>query len=306
MLPALVLAIGFALPWSGRAAELQDREPGRYQRTIRALHGAPPEVASTFAESALTELIAIYLAEADLARREAGASDEPGKLLGWARAVEQYTGDMLILLEDVQQGFPVSLTTSPPEASRLAVAGRSIILSHPRATQQSEFERRVLADFCSRLDCAPLTARGLEQQPIPVSVSMVTPSWSFAPGSALCAYRGLSVRFGSEGDLARKRGLCNQLFQELAVLVNELAWQRRHGVAVQWEALSIHPVPRQPEHVVILNSEGDSILASVPLVYSTPGLLQDIRPWLQAVHENRRPASLQLESGRYGWEAGAP
>jgi hypothetical protein len=190
--------------------------------------------------------------------------------------------------------------------ARLTVSGRSIILSHPRAGQQAEFEQRILLDFCSRVDCAPLTADAADNEPVPVSAPLVTPTWSFSPGSARCSYREISLRFSGQGELARWRDLCNQLFQELAMLANELAWQRRHGVQIDWSALTIHPVPRQPEHVVILNPAGDSILASVPLIYSTPGLLPDLSPWLKAGHEGRPAPTVELEPGRYGWEVNAP
>ncbi len=301
-LAALALALTLATPRADASAEPQPSGSSRYQRTVQSLQLAQPELLPAFAETALAELAAIYLAEADLARSEARESAAAAKLMGWSLAVEAYAQDMLVLLEEVQAGLPVSLWSGPHEAARLSVAGRLIILSHPRATQQGEFEQRVLMDFCSRVDCSPLTAEGAESRPVPVSASLVTPAWSFAPGSAVCSHRQLSLRFRGSGDLARQRSLCHQLFQELALLANELAWQRRHGVAVEWEALSIYPVPRQPEHVVTLNAAGDSILASVPLLHSTPGLLSDVTPWLRAAHDNRPVPAVELEPGRYGWE----
>lgn len=305
-LAAALLAIALAVPRATLAVDRPSVESSRYLRTIQALQRAQPQLRTVFAETALTELVAIYLAEADLARSEARDSDNPGKLLGWSRAVEDYADDMLVLLDEVQQGAPVTLNSSPHEVSRLTVTDRAVILSHPRATQQAEFEQRVLSDFCSRVDCEPLTSTAQDEPPIPVSASLVTPTWSFTPDDARCTHGELAIRFSRQGNLARQRGLCRELFQELAVLATELAWQRRHGVQVDWDALAIHPVPRQPQHVVILNRTGDSILASIPLVYSTPDLLGDLRPWLQAIQENRPAPATQLEAGRYGWDVDTP
>ncbi len=295
------LLLAMTSGWS-QASE-QTANPSRYQRTVESLQQAPPELSATFAEVALAELVAIYLAEAGLARNQARESARSGKLLGWAVAVENYAEDLLILLEAVEQGAPATLQPNRNEVPTLTVAERAIMLSHPRAGQQGEFEQRILADFCAREDCAPLTAIDPDAAPLPVSAALVTPEWSFNPEGAVCRYRGITLPFRGDQNLTRLRSLCNQLAQELALLANEIAWQRRHGVVVEWHALAVNPVPQTPEHVVILNAAGDSILVSVPLLYATPALLADILPWLQSVQADDSPQPLRLDPAKYGWQA---
>jgi hypothetical protein len=276
----------------------------RFERTVLSLGGSSDELRAAFAEVALAELASIYLAEADLARSQAAGADRPGKLLRWSLAVDRYADDLLLVLEDVRQGFPVAVMPGSREGASLVVAGRRIVLTHPRLNQQGVFQQQILADFCAREDCEPLTAEDDDAEAIPVSPSMVKPLWAFTEQGPVCSHRGLSVRFSSGGNLGRQRGVCHQLFQELAVLATEFAWQRRHGSEVDWARLAIQSTPHQPEHIVTLNRSGDSILVSVPLLYSAPGLLGDVVPWLQAAYGGRTPEPRELRAEDYPELAG--
>ena len=271
----------------------------RYERTVYSLQDSPAELRSAFAEVALAELISIYLAEADLARSQAAESGRSRKLLRWSRAVEQYADDLLLVLEDVQQGFPASILPRPAGSATLIVADRRVVLTHPRLNQQAGYQQRVLSDFCSREDCDSLTADTSDGDAIPVSASLVAPAWTFTGEGPVCAHRGLSISFQSGGKLGQQRSACHQLFQELSLLGTEFAWQRRHGVEVEWGRVSIQPTPHQPEHIVTLNAGGDSILVSVPLLYSSPELFTDVKPWLQARYEGRPPDAMRLEADNY-------
>ena len=296
-----VICVAYPAPGavgSGLAAGPGDGA-SRFERTILSLAGSSEELRAAFAEVALTELASIYLAEADLARSQAAGADRPGKLLRWSLAVDRYADDLLLVLEDVRQGFPVAVLSGSGEGAILVVAERRVVLSHPRLNQQGVFQQQILADFCAREDCEPLTAGDEEAEAIPVSPSVVNPLWAFTEQGPVCSHRGLSVRFSSGGNLGRQRGVCHQLFQELAVLATEFAWQRRHGAEVDWPRLAIQSTPHQPEHIVMLNRSGDSILVSVPLLYSAPGLLADVVPWLQAVYGGRAPEPRELRAENY-------
>jgi hypothetical protein len=275
----------------------------RFQRTARYLHDASPEMRAEFATSALRELAEVYMAEADLARKQAEDQVNGSKLRAWSIAVDQYAGQIALLLADIELGLPVELRASEKEAVTVVVADRATILSHPRVDQQATYEQRVLLDFCGRSDCKVLTAQAeAAPQPIPVSASQVNPVWKFTERGPVCSHNGIELRFSGARNLARSRATCQQLLQEIMTLINEIAWQQRHGVTVQWQAIAIHATPDRPEHLVQLNGSGDSVLATVPLIHSSPELLRDITPWLQESVQNKKPAALQLDAARYGWE----
>ena len=242
------------------------------------------------------------MAEADLARKQAQGRESGAKLRAWSGAVDRYASQLLLLLEDIELGLPVELQHNGAESITVTVAGRAVILSHPREDQQVTFEQRVLLDFCGRNDCKVLTAATSTQQPIPVSASQVKPVWTFTEAGAVCSHSGIQVLFSSAANLARFRYTCKQLLQEMMTLSNEIAWQRRHGVAVQWGELSIRATPQRPEHLVLLNAAGDSILVTLPLIYGSPHLLEDIVPWLQSRAGANESAAIQLDAARYGWE----
>jgi hypothetical protein len=255
-----------------------------------------------FAGTALRELAEVYMAEADLARKQALEQEGAAKLRGWSNAVDQYASQLALLLEDIELGLPVELQHNGVESITVMVGGRAIILSHPREDQQVAFEQRVLLDFCGRNDCKVLTAETGSRQPIPVSASQVKPVWAFTETGPVCSHEGIQVMFASAANLARSRITCKQLLQEMMTLSDEIAWQRRHGVSVQWHELSIRATPQRPEHVVLLNNAGDSILVTVPLLYGSPHLLEDIVPWIQDRAGTKEPVAIRLDATRYGWE----
>jgi hypothetical protein len=275
----------------------------RYQRTVLSLQNSSAEMQADFASTALRALVEVYIAEADLARNQAESEKNNVKLLGWSRAVDQYARQLALVLDDIELGLPVELQPNDAESVTVMAGGRSVIMSHPRVDQQASFEQRVLLDFCRRQDCQLLTAGSAEASPIPVSASGVDPVWTFAETGPVCSYKDIELRFANARHLARWRMTCRQLLQELMMLADEIAWQGRHGVVVDWNELTVRPTPQRPEHLVLLNGKGDSLLATIPLIYGSPALLADITPWLKARVTRGQSVPVQLEAERYGWES---
>jgi len=277
------------------------RDSSRFQKITLALQDANTKMASEFATTALTILTEIYIAEADLAKNEAKDSEDSGKLVTWAAAVEQYASQLSLMLEDVDTGFPVSISPAGNDFAIIAVAGRFIILNHPRADQQSAFEHRVLGEFCSRENCEKLIPSNESPAPIPVSAPVVSPTWNFTAEGPACSSGGVTVQFSSTGQLASLRSICNQFFQELSSLATEIMWQQRHAVTVDWEVLAIRATPQRPEHTVILNAAGDVILLSLPLLHSSENLLAAVTHWLRAKTLASEEIRLSIDAASYGW-----
>lgn len=274
----------------------------RFQRTVEALQLADDDLRGRFATLALLQLAEVYAAEADLARYEAGQGSQVDKLTGWSRAVDQYAAQLVLVLEDIELGFPVELRNNPMEASSVAVGGRVVFLAHPRPGQQPVFEQAVLQEFCSGDTCARLTAELEGQAPIPVAVSQVKPDWQFGSRGPVCSYRGIAIQFAAGGNLSRQRGFCEELLQEAEALAMELAWQQRHGVEVDWEGLAIRSVAGKPLHMVHLNRAGEAILLPLPLLNSAPTALPHLSPWLEKRHLREARVELQLDAADLGWE----
>ena len=280
-------------------------EYSRFHRTALALRDAAPESRRTFATVALGELAAVYIAEADLARVEAGPQATDKKLLRWSEAVDRFASQLLLMLEDVEQGYPVGVDPRREDSVAVSAGGRLVMLSHPRLGQQEQFEQRVLADFCSRTDCTVLTARETPDEPIPLYAGVVRPGWSFTERGPVCSHDGIRVQFSAASDLARLRDACRQFFMEVSTLVTEIAWQQLHGASIDWHALAISSTPGQPEHFVRLNAAGDSVLVTLPMLNASPGLLAELVPWLR-VRSSGGEASLLLQGDRWGGgESGA-
>lgn len=274
-----------------------------FKRTVNYLQGAPAAEQADFANAALTELAAVYMAEADLARSQVASKKGTGqaRLRGWSVAVDQYAGQLLLIMDDVDQGFPVVLRAAQNGPATITVADRAVMLGHPRPDQQAAYEQRVLNDFCSLHDCALSAVGSAEPRPIPATASSVNPRWTFTESGSVCANQGLEVQFDSIGNLSTLRSICKELAQETTALAGDLAWQIRHGVVIDWDELAISGTPGRPEHLVRLNAAGDTVLLTAPLLYSSKNLLQDIRPWLAARATAAEPATVRIDATDYGW-----
>jgi len=277
----------------------------RFQKITLALQKSETEMASEFATTALTILTEIYIAEVDLARNEAKGNDDSGKLIAWADAVEQYAGQLSLMLKDIDTGFPVTISPTETAFAGIAVAVRFVILNHPRADQQSAFEHRVLGDFCGRENCEKLIPSVESPIPIPVSAPVVSPIWSFTGDGPVCSSGGITIQFPSTRNLASLRSICTQFFQELSALATEIIWQTRHDVTVDWEEIDIQATPKRPEHMVILNPAGDVTLLSLPLLHSSETLLLVVTPWLQAKTLGTVEKKLSIDAASYGWTTSA-
>jgi hypothetical protein len=114
------------------------------------------------------------------------------------------------------------------------------------------------------------------------------------------------VHFHTTRDLATLRGICEEFIQEAALLATGLAQQRRYDVQVDWDGLTITPLPDRPEQLVQLNDAGDSLLLTLPLLKGSPALLTAITPWLKAVTRGEEPPQLSLDAGDFGWTTPPP
>lgn len=280
----------------------------RFQRTLLAAQRSGASARADFAAVTLVELAAALRAEIDLVESESAEHDNRAKLQGWSAAVAQYLQELGLLLGDIERGYEVRLSLGSGGQPEVWVDRRAIIAAHPRPGHQALLEQAILAQFCSARDCAALTAARAGDEagaaePIPVSRAGVRPAWRFDATGPVCEHRQLSVRFSAGSDLARNRALCEAFMLEAMRLVDEIAWQYRHDVQVNWQALALTAFPGRTEHVVRLNEAGDSILLTLPVIRGTPGLLARLAPWMRRQVEGGHGVPLDLDAAELGWEA---
>jgi len=275
----------------------------RFERTVLHVQMSGASLRAEFARTALRELASVLSAEVDLVEGELADSAQAAKLRGWAAAVRQYQAELARLQADIEQGYEVQLAPGDGGGMEVRVDRRTIIATHPRPGHQALLEQAILGHFCASQDCEQFTAAAVSQDiaPIPVSRGDVRPNWQFGPDGPVCEHRSLALHFSDSSGIARFRGLCQQFLQEAVRLVDEIAWQQRHEVTVQWSGLAISASPGRPEHVVRLNSTGDSVLLTIPLIHSTEGLLNMLVPWLRSEVAQSR-YRLELQAVKLGWE----
>ena len=280
-----------------------DTKESRFQRTAIFLQNADAELQADFASVALSRLAHVYMAEAELARDEFQRERKDRKLLAWSQAVERYAHQLPLLQEDIELGFPVFLRPDQRNTLTVAVGDRVVMLSHPRSDQQAAFEQSILALFCARHPCNEFTPSTDSVSAIPVSTAQIKPEWNFSENGPVCSHQQISVEFSRKADLAHARTLCTQFLHEAMSLAQEISWQHRHGVDVDWLRLSMHATPGRPEHRIQLNSLGDSILIVAPLLHRSPELLQDLQGWFKSEMSGDEAVPVILKASKYGWES---
>ena len=284
------------------AAPANSTSQNRFQRTIQYLQTAAPELRGEFAAIALTNLATAYVEEAQLARAEASATGHHANLGGWSAMVDYYAGQMPLLLADIELGLPVQVTLGGEQSLAITVADRTVIVSPPRLTQQNAFEQKILLDFCTQHSCEDIPGGSAAPQSLPTPNVEIRPNWTFSAQGQVCTYQGISVHFESAKNLANSRLICDQFLREVITLTDQLAWQQHNGVSIDWAGLSIQATLHSPEHVVAVNSIGDSLIVTVPLLYHSAGLLQRVLPWIRQWLTQQQGISIELNASDYGWQ----
>ncbi len=270
----------------------------RFFRTALQLGQASPEEIADFASTALTLLAQAYQQEAKLAQREAVQAGGDKKLLDWSRAVQNYSAQLSYVLADIELGLPVVLVPQGEKFVALEVADRMTILSHPRGNQQSVLEQQILQSYCARHDCVALlaTAAHRENESVPHAVGPLRPQWTFDEDGSACAYRGFQLRFAPGQNLAAARQFCRSLVTEIFSLIDELRWQQRHGVTIDWSLLQITTTPYGSDHQVLLNAAGDSVLRALPRLGDNPALIQTLSSWLALRVAGKARESIEVDA----------
>lgn len=273
----------------------------RFQRVVTALLESPENEKREFALTALTLLAELYIAEADLARHEARNSGSSGDTSRWAMAVDQFSAELLQLSQGLEAGGELSLTPGRGIAPVVVtVDGQRVMLSHPRAPEQSVYEQAVLESFCAGGRCSRLLPPASETGPIPVTRQSVKVDWAFSSDGLVCAFDGVSLQFAVGRPLAQVRGLCEQFHQELAALQLEMRQQARQQVSIDWRELRIERRANNPGHIVRLNPAGDTLLLRLPLLASSVGLFSAVQPWLHQRVGGVEEAVLSLDAADFG------
>lgn len=292
-----ILVVVFQVANASESVGSESEQKTRFHRTVEALADESEDVRSEFAMLALQQLALSHALEAQLAREELAASSDRAKLHGWSMAVDRYADDLTRMVREVREDSPVMLSFMQHGSIAISVAGRMVMLTHPRYAQQRALEQNILTEFCSQHACDVMFETSPQRSTLPVMTATVRPDWNFTEQGYLCSHQGIRLTFRPGGELRRQRQACTAIIQELMRLHDEIAWQLRHSVKVSWQEIALFKTPRGIGHRVQLNRVGDSILLDLPLLEQNVALLQEAALWLQKRLELlREDARLELDA----------
>lgn len=248
-----------------------------------ALIDAPESMRADFAVDAIAEMIADYNAEADRARRESRTHVRDRDLRRWTVAVDAYTAELTAIANSVTSDTPVRVAIGAANGISLDIDGKPVLVSSPRAREESAFEQRIMDRFCNRYPCDDLIADYRPPQTI-AATSDTRTYWSFSQqaGPTCSTGDGLVFQFQDMTDIGGKRKACARIVNELNTLGLAISNRLAEGNRIDWNRLAIHTLPGQEEQLVELADNGSSIRLPLPALSRTTRLFELVRPWLAA------------------------
>jgi hypothetical protein len=133
------------------------------------LKDAPGPVRADLAFAAISELAAAYGLESRLARQEIQRQAGQRKLKRWALAVERLAFELEELAQSVTAQSTVHIRIGPGNNLYLIVDDKPVVISGPRADDQTDLEKRIVSRFCSLQPCQQLLPmlESLDAEPKP-------------------------------------------------------------------------------------------------------------------------------------------
>ena len=264
-----------------------------------ALQDAPAPLRADFALAAVSELVEVYRREAERARAEVRRNGADRELLRWSKAVEGLVYDLQRLAERLSSDTPVLVTRVGLDTIYLVVDGTPVLLTGPNNVEDAALEVRVLQRFCSRNDCQDLLQQAEFARPHSAEPE-VPPVWRFGDAARpVCATGdGLEFQFEDASDLGAKREACSRIVAELGTLAAALKVETKHGTRLDWNQLAVQSASAAELQQVVLNSDGEYLLMSLPSLESSPELFKLVLPWLAAKVAGQRYNLVVLNTAR--------
>jgi hypothetical protein len=271
----LALLMLCALPAQGTGAS-------ELKRLALAIGNAPPAVRIDFATIAIYETAAAYAEEAQRARQEPDPAQRRD-VARWANAVDRYATDLWTIVDTISEVTEIDVRVSAASDVELGVDGTTVLLSGPQPQLESAFEQRILERFCELQPCSELLA-DFQGPTTTAAAPGSAMRWTFSERSGpVCSNAdGLEFQFRDTQNLAQKRQACEQIIAELNHLTTQITQHKESGTRIEWNHLAIHAMKENPQQRVELNSDGDSLVTSVPALAATKRLFVLVKPWLAA------------------------
>ena len=276
-LPALLLAWLAAVPLAVAAAD-QPADISRLGQLAGILNQQTPAVREDFARVAIEEVVMSLQLESELAQME---NAQAGKDRRWSAATRQFARQLALAADSLDTSTHIRLSVGMEHTVFIHLDDRLVVLSNPRAEEQTEMERRIIERFCSAQPCQQWLAPGTSPAQGPLTSR--PPVWTFADGGIYSCSNseGLSLQFSVLQNMAANKQFCQQLFSELFTLASDLRDRLYNGEEIDWRHLHIESAPGDDHQRVVLNQQGEVIWLVLPTCAAQPRLFAALLPWLK-------------------------
>jgi len=290
-LAAWVLLLALGVESAPAAAQ------SRFDALVDAVAVADAATRLAFADVALGALI-----EANEVELQAGGH-------AWQRGARDYIAGLRTAHALLRASPRVDVIRAPPDAVRLLIDTRQVMLTAPREGRQASFEAGIAAAACERIACelpaehdhADFTAGAAETRadaprPSPRSTAAATVDdvvaarersidgeWSLGDREPPMYSQddGLHCAFADTRHLRLKQAACEAVTRELRLLEEALRAVLRRGGQVDWQALEVRAAGGTRYARVSYGANGRYFDLVVPTLAAAPAVVRGAIPWLQ-------------------------
>lgn len=260
------------------AAAEQTADISRLGQLAGILNQQSPAVREDFARVAIEEVVMSLQLESELAQME---DAQAGKGQRWSAATRQFARQLALAAQLLDTSTHIRLSVGMEHTVFIHLDDRLVVLSNPRAEEQTAMERRIIERFCSAQPCQDWL--GSSSSPTQGPLTSRPPVWTFGDGGfySCSNSEGLSLQFSILQNMAANKQFCQQLFSELFTLASDLRDRLYNGEDIDWRHLHIENAAGDDHQRVVLNQQGEVIWLVLPTCAAQPKLFAALLPWLK-------------------------
>lgn len=236
-------------------------------------------VREDFARVAIEEVVISLQFESELAQLQAQSSSKNRR---WSAATRDYARQLAIIAKTLSENSQIRLSVGREQTVFIYLDDRMVVLSNPRAEEQTDMERRIIERFCSAQPCQEWQAAEVLTATAPLTPR--PPVWTFGDGGNYSCSNGegLILEFSDMLHMAEKKAFCQQLFSELYTLINALRARLYQGEKIDWNELQIQGVPGDDHQRVLLGTQAEVMWLVLPTCAAQPQVFARLQPWLKS------------------------
>ena len=279
------------------------------------LEVADPELKYEFYRIALIEMYNTYLEELNKSYTNLPRNPKKrAKVRRWGYATHDYLEYLDQYFFQLDSGSAMDFYVNRQNKIVIFIEGESpVIISGPNPMANKQIEYNIVEQFCQLYDCIEYFERTHYDNNRPLDdtdvegidsdetllYGQITGTWNIKKDmqADFVTTSGVVVEFSSLKNRSFKEQWALDIANEIEDLINGLDNAQRKGNKIQWTLLNMNESSiADNTHKIIINSKGDFIKLSLPLIRNSKTLFQQLVPWIKTRFEKNRNSPIIINN----------